>query len=291
MSWRVVVVTGHAKIDFRMNYLVIRSLENTRRVHISEIGVLILESTAISMTMAALCELLERRAKVIFCDRARNPMGEVVACAGSHDSTARIRRQIAWEQAAKQAVWTALIRAKIAGQRAVLRHWECAEASLLSSYLEQLLPGDPSNREGIAAKVYFRALWGDGFTRETPCPVNDALNYGYSLILSALNREIVAAGYLTQLGIGHDNTFNAFNLGCDLMEPLRPMVDQAVLQMHPTRFEREEKRALVCLLNSEVTFDGKRQVLLYALRLYAQSVFAALCEGDVGAIRLIAYEL
>ena len=49
MSWRVVVVSSNAKIDFKMDYLVIRTLDDTKRVHISEIAVLMLESTAISL--------------------------------------------------------------------------------------------------------------------------------------------------------------------------------------------------------------------------------------------------
>ena len=57
MSWRVVVVSSNAKVDFKMDYIVVRMLEDTRRVHISEIGVLMLESTAISITAYALCEL------------------------------------------------------------------------------------------------------------------------------------------------------------------------------------------------------------------------------------------
>lgn len=129
------------------------------------------------------------------------------------------------------------------------------------------------------------------FSRALPNEINAALNYGYGLILSAVNREICAAGYLTQLGIFHDNTFNAYNLGCDLMEPLRPMIDQAVKQMSPVAFEKEEKYTLVRLLNTEVKLDGKKHVLLYAIRLYCASVFRTLQSEDVGEIRLIDYEL
>ena len=93
------------------------------------------------------------------------------------------------------------------------------------------------------------------------------------------------------MDIFHDNTFNAYNLGCDLMEPLRPLIDNAVVQMNPVVFEKEEKYALVRLLNTEVTLDGKRHVLLYALRLYCASIFRALQSGDVGEMRLIEYEL
>ncbi len=71
---------------------------------------------------------------------------------------------------------------------------------------------DSTKREGHAAKVYFNALFGMDFTRADDNPINAALNYGYSMILSAINREITAAGYLTQIGIFHQNTFNPFNL-------------------------------------------------------------------------------
>ena len=55
---------------------------------------------------------------------------------------------------------------------------------------------DSTNREGHAAKVYFNALFGMSFTRSADTPVNAALNYGYSIILSAFNREVAAADIL-----------------------------------------------------------------------------------------------
>ena len=291
MSWRVVVVGSSAKVDFKMDYLVVRTLDDTRRVHISEIGVLILESTAISITAYALCELLAHKVKVVFCDQKRNPCGELLPCSGSHDSTAKIRQQIGWTNVHKEAVWTEIVRAKIRNQRDVLIHWERPQAALLTEYLSQLQPGDSTNREGHAAKVYFNALFGTEFSRALSLPENAALDYGYGLILSAINREITAAGYLTQIGIFHDNVFNAYNLGCDLLEPLRPLIDNAVMDMNPQVFEKEEKHALVRLLHADVTFDGKRHVLLYALRLYCAGIFRALQSGELDELKMIEYEL
>lgn len=291
MSWRVVVVSSNAKVDFKMDYIVVRTLDDTRRIHISEIAVLMLESTAVSITAYALCELLSHKVKVILCDRQRNPFGEILPCSGSHDSTAKIRQQIGWKEKTRQDVWTEIIRTKIRYQRDILLWQEKQQASLLTGYLKNLQPGDATNREGHAAKVYFNALFGMEFSRVLSHPVNAALNYGYGLILSAVNREISAAGYLTQLGIFHDNTYNAYNLGCDLMEPLRPLVDRCVVEMAPQTFEKNEKHELIALLNEEVTFDGKRHVLLYALRLYCASVFRALQNDDVGELRMIEYEL
>ena len=291
MSWRVVVVTSNAKVDFKMDYLVIRNLEETRRVHISEIAILLLESTAISITAYAIFELMERKVKIIFCDQQRNPFAEILPSSGCHDSAAKIRQQIQWLPETKENVWTEIVRAKIRGQRDVLLHWRLSQAQMLTGYLAQLQSGDVTNREGHAAKVYFNALFGLEFTRSLPSPINAALNYGYGLILSAVNREIAAAGYLTQLGIFHDNGFNAYNLGCDLMEPLRPIIDHEVMKMQPAQFEKDEKWALIRVLNREVTLDRKRYALLYAMRLYCASVFRALQNNDIGEIRLIEYEL
>ena len=64
----------------------------------------------------------------------------------------------------------------------------------------------------------------DGISRRDGGFLNGCLNYGYSVLLSAFNREIVASGLLTQLGVWHDNEFNQFNFSCDLMEPLRPAI-------------------------------------------------------------------
>ena len=94
MGWRVVVVASNAKVDDKMDYLVVRTLDVTKRIHLSEISVLMLESTAISITAYAIAEMLKHKIKIIFCDRERNPCGEIMALHGSHDTCAKIRQQM-----------------------------------------------------------------------------------------------------------------------------------------------------------------------------------------------------
>ena len=290
MSWRVVVVSSNAKVDYKLDYLVVRTLDEVKRVHLSEIGVLILESTAISITSYLLCELIRRKIKVIFCDHQRNPCAELVPTHGSHDSSAKIRQQLKWTKGIRQQIWTEIVRQKLRRQRSHLRRRGLPQAEQLTAYLEQLQWNDETNREGHAAKVYFNALFGTEFTRTADLPVNAALNYGYSLILSAINREISAAGYLNQLGLSHENTFNPVNLGCDFMEPLRPLIDSAIIDLQPEKFERTEKLAIVNILNCEVRHAGKQQHLLYAIRLYCNSLFRALQSGESAEIKWIDYE-
>lgn len=155
----------------------------------------------------------------------------------------------------------------------------------LLSFAEDVCPHDRTNREGHAAKVYFNALFGKEFSRSEDCAVNACLNYGYSILLSAFNREVTVAGYYTQLGIFHNNASNPFNLGSDLMEPFRPLVDRCVRGMNPGSLTTVEKIALVDVLNTEVVIDQKRNYLLNAMRVYCRSVFDAMNEEDPTLLR------
>lgn len=280
MSWRIVVIAGIAKLDYQLGSLVIRK-ETIKKIHLSEISVLIVESTAASMTAALLCELVKQKIKVVFCDEKRNPLSELIPYYGCHDSSRKLRKQLRWETSAKENVWTEIVKEKISAQANLLQNIGKREQSLrLKEYIHQLKPGDETNREGHAAKVYFNALFGNNFTRESPCTENAALNYGYSILLSAFNREIAACGYLTQLGIFHDNIFNHFNLASDLMEPFRPLVDAKVFYSGWKVFSNQEKMELVALLNMEVTIGGRREFLNNAIGIYCRSVFDALEEND-----------
>ena len=285
MSWRTVVITKRAKLDLEIGYMVVRSME-TVKIHLSEISTVIIESTAVSITASLLCELARKKIKVIFCDEKRNPSSELVSYYGSHDTSIKVRNQVAWRQDIKDLVWTEIISEKIRKQKDFLDLLGSdKEADLLDSYIKNIDLRDASNREGHAAKVYFNALFGMDFTRTADNSINAALNYGYSLILSAFNREIVANGYITQLGIFHDNMFNQFNLGSDLMEPFRILVDRKVSNLMPDKFEHEEKMILVNILNEEVVIDGRKQLINNAIKIYCKSVLDALSDGDISLIK------
>lgn len=264
---------------------------DTTKVALNEIAVVLIESTAVSLTTSLLAELTKRKVKVIFCDEKRNPSSELVSYYGSHDTSNKIRKQIAWRQNTKEAVWTEIVSEKIRKQKELLELLGKEEAELLSSYLQQIAWNDETNREGHAAKVYFNALFGLDFTRTEDNLINAALNYGYSIILSSFTREIVANGYITQLGLFHDNMFNQFNLASDLMEPFRPLVDKCVLGMKLEQFEHEEKMWLVDILNQEVQIDGKIQYVSNAIKIYCKSVFDALNEDDSALVRFYKIEL
>lgn len=288
MSWRTVVVTGSAKLDYQLGFLVVRK-EKITKIHLNEIAVLLVDSTVVSITTALINELLKQKIKLIFCNEKHNPCGEVLPYYGSHDTSAKIRAQIAWSYEDKLKIWTEIVSEKIRKQGALLQKLERKEYLLLEQYVAELQYGDESNREGHAAKVYFNALFGMDFSRTSDNPLNAALNYGYSIILSSFTKEICANGYLTQIGIFHDNMFNPFNLASDMMEPFRILVDRRVYDMNIQQFGPEEKIFLVDVLNSMVVIAGRSEYVSNAVKIYCKSIFDALNERDTSLIKY--YEL
>ena len=292
MSWRIVVISKRAKLDYQLGYLVVRNEEVTK-IHLSEISTILIESTAATVTTSLLAELTKKKIKVIFCDEKRNPSSELVGYYGSHDTSNKVRKQIQWSRHSKEAIWTEIVTEKIRKQKELLKNLGKEEAGLLEAYLQELGWNDETNREGHAAKVYFNALFGMTFTRTADCPENAALNYGYSILLSAFAREIVASGYITQLGLFHDNMFNQFNLSCDLMEPFRPFVDNWVKNMSPKSFDKNEKQMLISLLNKDIIVDGRTNTMINAIKIYCKSIFSAIEENDISLIKFptMNYEL
>ena len=287
MSWRIVVISNRAKLDLQLGYLVVRG-ETVQKIHLSEISLLMIESTAVSLTAALLAELTKLKIKVIFCDERRNPSSELIPYYGAHDTSNKVRTQIAWKNEIKGNVWCEIVRNKILNQARVLAMAGHSEANMLKEYADELHFNDETNREGHAAKVYFNALFGMGFSRAEDNTINAALNYGYSILLSACNREITANGYITQLGVHHSNVFNSFNLGSDMMEAFRPFVDNKVLELSNLgmleNFEKSQKMAVVEVLNGDVLIESKIYSLNYAVKIYIKNVFRALNDDDVSLI-------
>jgi len=290
MGFRTIVIKSRAKLDLQLNYLVCRG-ESEQRVFLSEINTLIIQSTAVAITAALLCEMVKRNIKVIFCDEKCSPHSELLPYYGCHNSSGRIKQQIEWDTNKKGDVWAAIIKRKIEMQaKNLLNRGFYEESELLFDYSQEVCSHDITNREGHAAKVYFNKIFGDGFTRHQRIALNGYLNYGYAIIMSAFNREIVAQGHLTQIGIWHKNEFNDFNLSCDLMEPFRPIVDDLADSLEDN--DKNFKLKMVDVLNKKTVIKKQTTTLDNAIKIYTRSVLNALSTGKTALINFVEkYEL
>ncbi len=280
MSFRTVVITKQSKISYKNRFLVVKYDTDEKYVHMSEIDTIIVDSTAVSISAYLLKEISDNKINIIFCDENHNPYGELSSYYSRHNTSKKINEQITWNNKQKELVWQKIVKNKISNQALLLKKLDSEYYDVLLGYMEEVAIGDKTNREGHSAKVYFNSLFGKNFTRHNADTINSALNYGYSVLLSTINKEIVNNGYLTQLGIHHCNEFNEFNLGCDLMEPFRIIVDNFVYYNKERNFDLSYKLDIVNIFNNLYVYDGKRYTLKDVIRLYVKNTFDSLENID-----------
>lgn len=294
MSHKTVVIENRGKLNLRLNQLGVRIGEKPMRyIPLSEIRTLIIESMEVSMTAALLAELAEQKIRVLFCNRQHTPTAELLPYYARHDCSRKVRCQTEWTEEAKALIWQRIVQAKILCQAEVLAACteEDAVVQQLRDYAAEVQPADASGREAVAAKVYFAALFGTGFARAQPEAINAGLNYGYTILLSMFNREVKAAGYLTELGVFHDSQHNHFNLSSDLMEPFRPLVDYCVKQHIRDTFGTEEKRPLQLLGVQRVSLDGRTWEAATAAEQYVRRICEMLTANRADDFPELRYEL
>lgn len=292
MTWRTVVISKRSKLFFKMGHMVIRDFENKiTKIYLKDISHVILTTTEISITAALMNEFQKQKIKLIISDEKGNPSAELTPLYNSFNSTEKIKAQIKWKKTTKQYLWQLIVKEKIKKQMYHLKAKGLDEYKLLETYINQVRLNDKTNREAHAAKVYFNALFGKNFSRNDSSSLNACLNYGYAIILSTINRTLVSMGYLTQLGIFHDNMFNQFNLSSDIIEVWRILIDMEVCNMDYNVFDSCKKINLISILNQKVKFDGKTYFVIQAIYLYCKSIIDALNENDISLVRFPEYEL
>ncbi|RKF93066.1 CRISPR-associated endonuclease Cas1 [Listeria monocytogenes CFSAN002350] len=154
MGWRTVVVNSHSKLSYKNQHLVFKSAYQQEMIHLSEIDVLILETTDITLTTMLINCLVAENILILFCDDKRLPIGKVLPFYGRHDSSLQLTKQLEWDAELKAAVWTEIISQKILNQSTYLSMLNYDEkASSLINLHETLAVFDPTNREGHTARI------------------------------------------------------------------------------------------------------------------------------------------
>lgn len=281
MGWRTIVVNQHSKLSYKNNHLIYKDSSRTEMIHLSEIDILLLETTDIVLSTMLIKRLSDENILVIFCDDKRLPVAKLMPYYGKHDSSLQFSKQIEWTVQVKGVVWTEIISQKIFNQAVFLYETGLDKKSeSLTRLYEELQIFDPTNREGHAARIYFNALFGNDFNREKSNDINAGLDYGYSLLLSMFAREIVATGCVTQLGLKHSNQFNPFNFASDIMEPFRPIIDRIVYENRDCEFNKIKRKLFQIFINN-YEYSGKEMFLSNIISDYTKKIVKALNnEGE-----------
>lgn len=292
MGWRVIYIKADVKLSIKDEHLYLYKFEDEEeyKIILNDIDSLVFETLNTTVTTRFLTEIAKNNIMTLFCDEKYNPVANVLPISGYYKKYDQVKKQIDWLGTLKSQVWEQIVKNKILNQANVLKILNKDEKVInrLIKFAGDVEGYDDLNNEGLAAKMYFRELFGKDFTRGADIPTNWALNYGYTILLSKFNRSIASKGLLLEYGIKHQNIFNHYNLSCDLMEVLRPIVDFCVYQntFKTSLFTSNERRKLINTLNYKVKFENKNQYITYGVDLFVNSVVQFLNEEKKNIIKV-----
>lgn len=288
MAYRNIFVVNKSEIHIKNNHLVIDN-GDCLSIPISDIKSLVFENPHSRISAYDLTVLSENNVTMIFCDKKHMPFANVVSPFDIHNKKALLEKQILCPE--KDSIWQAIVKQKIINQAQNLKNNGLCGDDIEKIALE-VLTGDKSFREAVAAKKYFRALFGDEFNRRNGSELNSALNYGYSVIRSEISKALVTHGFEPSVGIHHDNQFNNFNLSDDIIECFRPIVDNFVYNNSSrilNSFDIGVRAEEVLLLNEFVLYNNKRYQVSSAIDAVVSSLKNAILN-DLNSFNLIELE-
>ena len=271
-GWKKIVIDGNADLHRSENCLLIIKGNESRKIPINHINSIIIESEQITLTSSLMIFLIENNVSVIFCDMKHNPSFEAVPFNKNTFSSKRLKEQIKWDEDRKSEIGSYIVELKIKNQANFLKRLGNATFVYLESLIYDIDTDNAIEIEAEAAKVYFRELFGTNFNRRIGNDINSALNYGYAVLLSNINRIVVSHGYNTSLGLNHHSGRNQFNLSCDIIEPFRPFVDEIVYENMYSGFDSEYKKRLLSVCSIEIRYNNSIITIENALDLFTVSV-------------------
>lgn len=288
--WRVIDLGGSGYfLHMKHNCLLVEKEEQVTSIPFQDIHSIICHGNGFRYSDAFFKQCLINKIPITFCDEKHMPMGMLLPMLQHSDTAKRIDVQLQSTKPKKKQAWKQIVSRKLRYQGEFLAISGCKKEALnLKVLSEQVNSGDTTNKEAQGARVYFLALYGKGFLRsDSEDEINNLLNYGYTIMRSAVARAVVECGLLPSIGIFHSNRVNPFCLVDDLMEPLRPMVDSLVYNLAATKGIQDGlspniKKDLISLISEAVEFKKEKFELTFALRLYVLSYIAFLAkESDV----------
>jgi CRISPR-associated protein Cas1 len=268
-----------AHLTVRLGQLLLqRGEETVGSIPCEDVGVVVVDQPRVTYSHAALTSLGRSDAILVVCGEDHLPLAVLLPLADHSQVVWRVAEQVAVSKPLRKQLWKQIVRAKIRGQALNLPE-SCPARQKLMQLCRQVRSGDPANVEAQAARVYWQNwLGGEAFHRDANAGgVNAMLNYGYAIVRAALARALVAAGLLPALGLFHSNRSNAFCLADDLIEPLRPLVDRRVRELHRQGHQElkpETKAGLLTLLADPVRLAGHRGPLMVNLHRMVASLVA-----------------
>lgn len=269
--WRIVDIGGYGySLSVENNKLVVLKESSSSEIPFRDINSIVIHCDC-KITGRVFQKCIENCIPIVFCDEKHIPAGLFSPFNQNDDSAKRFEIQLKASKPRMKQAWMKLIVEKLKNQSYVLESiGNLGGAKELLFLSKEVLSGDSTNREAVGARLYFSCLFGDCFSRaDDGDSINGMLNYGYTIIRSLVARVVSGMGLYPGIAVFHSNRKNPYALVDDLMEPLRPLVDKAVIDLLSEgvkELDSYAKRKLMNLIGFETVFKGKRYELAESLQ-------------------------
>lgn len=286
MSYRQIMIAKTARLGVNKEQLHVNCEGQDYHLPLTDIGIIILESTSILLSSALISACSKHNVAIICCDEMHMPTATLLAYNQHYRPYYMLEKQMAQTTQIKAMLAEQVLKRKIQNQKDVLRYCQRSQKTveLLEHYQHELSANDEDNREGTAAKVFFHALYGGDFVRFEDDYINHVQNYGYAIFRSSLANIFSSYGFTLFLGFNHVGQTNAWNLVYDMIEPYRPLIDYYAFFNNHSDYESEltlqTKKELVQLLNAPVIIDGTEYTVQYSFEILAKSYLNFLETGE-----------
>lgn len=277
MGHRVIYVEKCEYLRLYLDNLKVMVKDNDILFPISDIQILVIDNYQSNISVPLINKLTESNVCTIICGVDHLPKSYILPINGNFATSGNINKQISWKKARKALLHSIIVKYKIENQIEILKQNNKSHEVIkkLYEFVDSIELDDRTNREGLAAKMYFRELFGSNFIRFDDDVINAGLNYGYSIFRSLITSIIVAKGYIANIGIFHKGKQNMFNLSDDIIEVFRPIVDDYVYNTMRDEilFKQEHREKLIQLTNKKILIDSRKQTVANAINQYLDSIF------------------
>lgn len=257
-----------------------------------DIGMLVFDNRKCYLSERVIEYCVTNHIGILFCDRSHSPLEMIETVYNQDRRYMRLRKQLSLTSKVKKRIWRKIVIEKIENQARCLELNNVDEeaVSLVRSVTNTIVDGDEHNGEAVAAKNYFKALFGKTFKRgRTKDIQNASLNYGYAIIRSEIRRLLAMKGFEPSFGIHHKSTVNPYNLADDVIEPYRPFVDNYIVKnvlLNDSEFDGQVRKSLIKILLEKCVINGQVMYLGDAIRLTIDTLTTCIENNSSGNLKL-----
>lgn len=290
MGYKTVYIRESEKLRLYLDNLLVETKDGEIKFLINDLKYLIIDNYKAILSTQLINRLSENNVSLVLCDLSHHPYTQLIPINGHYASSGMLKKQIKWDDDLKSKIHKEIIKNKILSEVFVLKKNDRNKKVIekLLEFKEEVIDNDSTNREGLAAKMYFRELFGNDFIRFDTDIINAGLDYGYSIFRSLIESIVVSKGLNPNLGIFHKSTTNSFNLADDIIEIYRPIVDDYVFNnmMNEELLTEKHRENLIKLVDLKVEILNQKHLINNSIEMYVESIIKCFDENSINYLNI-----